>query len=68
MNFRGSTGYGRAHSRAGDKQFGLAMQDDITDGTQWLIEQGYADPARIGIYGVSYGGYAPRPDRAGPFR
>jgi dipeptidyl aminopeptidase/acylaminoacyl peptidase len=58
MNYRGSTGYGREHHRAGYKQFGLAMQDDITDGTRWLIEQGYADPDRIGIYGASYGGYA----------
>src|SRR3546814_4308752 len=39
-------------------QWGLAMQDDITDGVRWLIDQGIADPARIGIYGGSYGGYA----------
>ena len=58
MNFRGSTGYGRAFWEAGFKQWGLAMQDDITDGVKWLIEQGIADPERIGIYGGSYGGYA----------
>lgn len=58
MNFRGSTGYGRAFWEASFGQWGLAMQDDITDGVQWLVEQGIADPRRIGIYGGSYGGYA----------
>jgi len=58
MNFRGSTGYGRAFWEASFGQWGLAMQDDITDGVQWLIEQGIADPKRIAIYGGSYGGYA----------
>jgi dipeptidyl aminopeptidase/acylaminoacyl peptidase len=58
MNFRSSTGYGRAFWEAGFKQWGRAMQDDITDGVQWLIDQGIADPKRIGIYGASYGGYA----------
>ncbi len=58
MNFRGSTGYGRRFWEAGFKQWGLAMQDDVTDGVQWLIGQGIADPRRIAIYGGSYGGYA----------
>jgi dipeptidyl aminopeptidase/acylaminoacyl peptidase len=58
MNFRGSTGYGRAFWEAGFKQWGLKMQDDVTDGAEWLIKQGIADPKRIGIYGGSYGGYA----------
>jgi dipeptidyl aminopeptidase/acylaminoacyl peptidase len=58
MNFRGSTGYGRAFWEASFKQWGKAMQNDITDGVQWLISQGIADPKRIGIYGGSYGGYA----------
>lgn len=58
MNFRGSTGYGRAFWEASFNQWGLAMQDDITDGVQWLIKQGVADPKRIAIYGASYGGYA----------
>lgn len=58
MNFRGSTGYGRKFLEASYKQWGLTMQDDITDGVQWLIDQGIADPARIAIYGGSYGGYA----------
>jgi len=58
INFRGSTGYGKAFLDAGNKQWGRAMQDDITDGVQWLIEQGIADPRRVAIYGGSYGGYA----------
>jgi len=58
MNFRTSTGYGREFWEAGFKQWGLAIQDDITDGVNWLIEQGIADPDRIGIYGGSFGGYA----------
>ena len=58
MNFRGSTGYGRRFWEAGFGQWGLAMQDDITDGVQWLIDEGIADRGRIAIYGGSYGGYA----------
>lgn len=58
MNFRGSTGYGRKFLEASYKQWGLTMQDDITDGVQWLIDKGIADPKRIAIYGGSYGGYA----------
>jgi dipeptidyl aminopeptidase/acylaminoacyl peptidase len=58
MNYRGSTGYGRAFWEKGFKQWGRAMQDDITDGVNWLIKEGIADPQRIGIYGGSYGGYA----------
>ncbi len=56
--FRGSMGYGTALYQAGWKQWGLAMQDDITDATKWAITQGYADPERICIAGASYGGYA----------
>lgn len=58
MNFRGSVGYGRAFWEASFKQWGLSMQDDITDGVNWLTEQGIADKGRISIYGGSYGGYA----------
>ena len=58
MNFRGSTGYGGKWLEAGYGQWGLAMQDDITDGVKWAINQGIADPKRIAIYGASYGGYA----------
>jgi dipeptidyl aminopeptidase/acylaminoacyl peptidase len=56
--YRGSTGYGWAHFRAGWKQWGLAMQDDVADATRWAIAQGIADPQRICIAGASYGGYA----------
>ncbi|MFA9391020.1 MAG: prolyl oligopeptidase family serine peptidase [Prolixibacteraceae bacterium] len=58
MNFRGSTGFGRSFWEASFKQWGKTMQDDITDGVNWLIEQGIADPERVAIYGGSYGGYA----------
>ncbi len=58
VNFRGSGGYGREHELAGYKQWGLKMQDDVTDATRWAIEQGIADKARICIYGASYGAYA----------
>ncbi len=58
MNFRGSTGYGRKHWEASFKQWGKTMQDDVTDGVEWLVKQGIADPKRVAIYGGSYGGYA----------
>jgi len=58
VNFRGSTGYGRRFWEASFGQWGLKMQDDITDGVQWLVQRGIADPTRVGIYGASYGGYA----------
>ena len=58
VNFRGSTGYGRAFDKAGWKRWGLEMQDDITDSVKWAVERGIADPDRVCIYGGSYGGYA----------
>ena len=58
MNFRGSTGYGREFWEISFKEWGKSMQDDITDGVNWLIDEGIADPERIAIYGASYGGYA----------
>jgi dipeptidyl aminopeptidase/acylaminoacyl peptidase len=58
INYRGSTGYGRKFWEASFKQWGLNMQNDITDGVQWMIKQGIADPKRVAIYGASYGGYA----------
>ncbi len=58
MNFRGSTGYGKEFWEISFKQWGKTMQDDISDGVKWLIDQGIADPKRVGIYGGSYGGYA----------
>jgi dipeptidyl aminopeptidase/acylaminoacyl peptidase len=57
MNFRGSTGYGRKFWESSFKQWGKTMQDDVTDGVQWLIKEGIADPKRVAIYGGSYGGY-----------
>jgi acetyl esterase/lipase len=56
--FRGSTGYGAAHFRAGWKQWGRAMQDDVADALLWARQQGLADPERACIAGASYGGYA----------
>lgn len=58
VNFRGSTGYGKAFLDAGNKEWGKAMQNDLTDGVEWLIGQGIADKDRVAIYGASYGGYA----------
>lgn len=58
MNFRGSTSYGREFWEKSFMQWGQSMQNDITDGVQWLIDQGIADEKRIAIYGASYGGYA----------
>ncbi len=57
-NYRGSTGYGREHERMGYGQWGLAMQDDLADGVRWLVSEGIANPTRVGIYGIGYGGYA----------
>ncbi|BAY84295.1 dipeptidyl aminopeptidase family protein [Calothrix parasitica NIES-267] len=58
-NFRASTGYGKKFLNAGNKEWGTgAMQHDITDGVNFLIKQGIADPQRVGIFGTSYGGYA----------
>jgi dipeptidyl aminopeptidase/acylaminoacyl peptidase len=58
MNFRGSTGYGKKFWEASFKEWGKKMQDDITDGVEYLKKEGIADPERIAIYGGSYGGYA----------
>ncbi|MEM6398137.1 MAG: alpha/beta fold hydrolase [Bacteroidota bacterium] len=57
-NFRGSTGYGKAFLDAGNGEWGQLMQDDLTEGANYLIKEGIADPDRIGIMGGSYGGYA----------
>ncbi|MEQ1636850.1 MAG: S9 family peptidase [Methylococcales bacterium] len=58
LNFRGSTGFGAAFEKTGFQRWGLEMQDDITDGVNWLITGKIADPAKICIVGGSYGGYA----------
>jgi dipeptidyl aminopeptidase/acylaminoacyl peptidase len=57
-DFRGTHGYGDAFFKAGFRQWGLAMQDDVTDGVQWLIDTGKVDPDRVCLFGASYGGYA----------
>ncbi len=56
--FRGSIGYGDALFKAGWKQWGLAMQNDLADGVKWAVDQGLVDPKRVCIAGASYGGYA----------
>lgn len=58
VNYRGSSGYGRQFEEMGYRQWGLAMQDDLTDATHWAVSEGIADAKRICIYGGSYGGYA----------
>jgi len=57
-NFRASTGYGKKFLNAGNNEWGQKMQDDLTYGVKYLIDQGIADPKRVGIMGGSYGGYA----------
>lgn len=56
-NFRGSTGYGKKHLNAGNKEWGRKMHDDLIDAVNWAVKEGYADPKKIGIMGGSYGGY-----------
>lgn len=58
VNFRGSGGYGDAFEGAGYKEWGLKMQDDLSDGVAWVVGQGIADAKRVVISGASYGGYA----------
>ena len=58
VNFRGSGGYGRAFEDAGHGEWGGRIQDDINEAAQWAIDQGYADPQRVCIYGGSFGGYS----------
>lgn len=57
-NFRASTGYGKKFLNAGNNEWGQKMQDDITWGVKYLVDQGISDPKRVGIMGGSYGGYA----------
>jgi len=58
VNFRGSVGYGRAFWEKSFRQWGKTMQDDVSDGVKYIIQQGIADRKRVAIYGGSYGGYA----------
>ena len=58
VNFRGSTGFGKAFINAGDGEWGRRMDDDLCDAVAWAVSEGHADPARVAIMGTSYGGYA----------
>jgi dipeptidyl aminopeptidase/acylaminoacyl peptidase len=58
VNYRGSVGYGKAFTAAGDREWGAKMHDDLIDAVSHVVAQGWADPARVAIYGGSYGGYA----------
>ena len=58
VNFRGSTGFGKSFTNAGDREWGRKMQYDLLDAVNWSVDKGIADPARIAIMGGSYGGYA----------
>ncbi|APU15609.1 MULTISPECIES: S9 family peptidase [Actinoalloteichus] len=58
VNFRGSTGYGKAHTQAAIGEFAGRIHDDVIDALDWAIAQGHTDPDRVAIYGCSYGGYA----------
>ena len=58
VNYRGSTGYGKAFTAAGDREWGGKMHDDLVDAVAHVVAQGWADPSRVAIYGGSYGGYA----------
>jgi dipeptidyl aminopeptidase/acylaminoacyl peptidase len=58
VNFRGSTGYGKAFLNAGDREWGARMHDDLLDAVDWVVGQGFVDRTKVGILGGSYGGYA----------
>jgi dipeptidyl aminopeptidase/acylaminoacyl peptidase len=58
VNYRGSTGYGKAFVKAADREWGGKMHDDLIDAVDWAVGQGIADPKRVGFYGGSYGGYS----------
>jgi dipeptidyl aminopeptidase/acylaminoacyl peptidase len=58
VNYRGSTGYGKAFVAAGDREWGGKMHDDLIDAVSHIVDRGWADPDRVAIYGGSYGGYA----------
>ncbi|MGV3621470.1 MAG: alpha/beta hydrolase family protein, partial [Archangium sp.] len=58
VNFRASTGFGKKFLNAGNRQWGLAMHDDLIDAVNWAVKEGFADPKQVAIMGGSYGGYA----------
>ncbi|MHB9756522.1 S9 family peptidase [Streptomyces sp. BYX5S] len=58
INMRGSSGYGKAFTRAAIGEFAGRMHDDLIDAVDWAVERGYADPDRVAVCGSSYGGYS----------
>lgn len=58
VNFRGSLGYGKEFVNAGDREWAGTMHQDLIDAVRYVVDHGYADADRVGIYGGSYGGYA----------
>ena len=58
VNFRGSTGFGKAFVNAGNLEWAGTMHDDLVDAVRWAVSEGVADPDRVAIMGGSYGGYA----------
>jgi len=58
VNYRGSTGFGKAFIAKADREWGGRMHDDLIDAVDWAIGQGVADPTRVGFLGASYGGYS----------
>ena len=58
VNYRGSTGFGKAFVKAADREWGGRMHDDLIDAVDWAVAQGIADPKRVGFFGASYGGYS----------
>lgn len=58
VNFRASTGFGKKFLNAGNRQWGLAMHDDLIDSVSWAVKEGFVDPKQVAIMGGSYGGYA----------
>lgn len=58
VNFRGSTGFGKAFVNLGNREWGGAMQRDLTDAVAWAVQRGITTSDRVAIYGGSYGGYA----------
>lgn len=58
VNYRGSTGYGKAFVNAGNREWAAKMHDDLIDAVNWIVEEGIADENKVAIMGGSYGGYA----------
>ena len=58
VNYRGSTGFGKAFVKAADREWGGRMHDDLIDAVDWAVAQGFADEKRVGFFGGSYGGYS----------